>query len=92
MSALPRQRRTHHPRLVGPLLAALLVGGIQAPAAATLVGELSGTVTGGGAPLPNVWVTLTPVSQTGEASGNPKRALTDGEGRYEFPEIYDRDV
>ncbi|MCU0262220.1 MAG: carboxypeptidase-like regulatory domain-containing protein [Candidatus Nanopelagicales bacterium] len=92
MSALPRQRRAHRLRLVGPLLAALLVGGIPAPAAATLVGELSGTVTGGGAPLPNVWVTLTPVSQTGEASGNPKRALTDGEGRYEFPEIYDRDV
>jgi hypothetical protein len=69
-----------------------MVGGIQAPAAATLVGELSGTVTGGGAPLPNVWVTLTPVSETGEATGSPKRALTDGAGRYEFPEIYDRDV
>ncbi len=88
---LLRAPRTHRLRLVG-LIAALLVGGIQPPAAATLVGELSGTVTGGGVPLPNVWVTLTPVSETGEASGNPKRTLTDGAGRYEFPELYDPDV
>ena len=74
------------------VLAALVVAGIPAPASASLIGELSGTVTGDGVPLPNVWVTLTPVTEPGEATGTPKRTLTDESGRYEFPEVYDRDI
>jgi hypothetical protein len=77
---------------VGAVVAALALTGTSAPASASLIGELSGTVTGGGVPLPNVWVTLTPVSESGEAAGNPKRTLTDESGRYEFPEVYDQNI
>ena len=74
------------------MIAALVALGMPTPAAASLVGELSGTVTGGGAPLPNVWVTLTPVTDQGDPAGTPKRTLTDESGSYEFPEVYDRAV
>ena len=92
MPGLARAWRTHRLPGVGAVLAALVVAGIPAPASASLIGELSGTVTGGGVPLPNVWVTLTPVSETGEATGDPKRTLTDESGRYEYPEVYDQDI
>ncbi|HYN57370.1 MAG TPA: carboxypeptidase-like regulatory domain-containing protein [Motilibacterales bacterium] len=78
--------------MVGAVAAALATAGMPGPVAATLVGEVSGRVTAGGAPLPNVWVTLTPVSATGEATGNPTRTLTDDSGRYEFPEVHDPDI
>lgn len=92
MPALPRSRRVHRLLLVGTVVAILAMTGTSAPASASLIGELSGTVTGGGVPLPNVWVTLTPVSESGEAAGNPKRTLTDESGRYEFPEVYDQNI
>ena len=82
----------HRVLLVAAVIAALLAPSMPAPAAASLVGELSGTVTGGGVPLPNVWVTLTPVTDQGDTAGTPKRTLTDESGRYEFPEVYDRAV
>jgi hypothetical protein len=78
--------------LLGPLMVISTVLGFAAPARASLIGELSGTVTGGGAALPNVWVTLTPVTEGGTEAGTPKLALTDESGRYEFPEVYDRNV
>ena len=74
---------------MGAVAAALATAGTPAPATAALVGGLSGRVTGDGAPLANVWVTLTPVSETGEATGNPTRTLTDGSGRYAFPQVQD---
>ena len=78
--------------LLAPLVAIGMLLGFTAPARASLIGELSGTVTGGGAALPNVWVTLTPVTEGGTAAGTPTRALTDESGRYEFPEVYDQNV
>jgi len=77
---------------VAPVLAAVVALGMPVPASASLIGELSGTVTGGGVPLPNIWVTLTPVTAEGNPTGTPKRTLTDGSGRYEFPEVHDRAV
>jgi hypothetical protein len=78
--------------LLGALAAALVTLGTPAPASASLVGELSGTITGDGAPLANVWVTFTPVTEDGDPSGSPKRTLTDESGRYEFPEVYDQNI
>jgi hypothetical protein len=92
MPGLATTWRAHRIPVVGAVLAALVVAGIPAPASASLIGELSGTVTGGGVPLPNVWVTLTPVSESGEAAGSPKRTLTDASGRYEYPEVYDQAI
>jgi hypothetical protein len=92
MAGLATTWRAHRLPVVGAVLAALMVAGSPAPASASLIGELSGTVTGGGVPLPNVWVTLTPVSESGEATGTPKRTLTDAAGRYEYPEVYDQDI
>jgi hypothetical protein len=92
MSGTRRLRHAHRLLLVGCVVAALAVSGTPAPASATLIGEVSGTVTGSGVPLPNVWVSFTPVTQDGDPSGNPKRTLTDDAGRYEFPEVYDQDI
>ena len=74
------------------VVAALVMLGMPAPASASLIGELSGTVTGGGVTLPNVWVTFTPVTEDGDPIGDPKRTLTDESGRYEFPEVYDQHI
>ena len=74
------------------MVAALVVMGTPLPASAALIGELSGTVTGGGTALPNVWVTFTPVTEDGDPIGDPKRTLTDVSGRYEFPEVYDQNI
>ncbi len=62
--------------------------GLTAPASAALIGSLSGTVTAVGAPLPRVWVVVTPVREDGNAAGAPTRVLTDSAGRYELPEVY----
>lgn len=85
-------RRPRGSIVLAPLLAIGLLLGFAAPARASLIGELSGTVTGAGAPLPNVWVTLTPVTEGGTETGTPKQTLTDESGRYQFPEVYDRNV
>ena len=77
---------------LAPLVATGMLLGFAAPANASLIGELSGTVTGAGTALPNVWVTLTPVTEGGAEDGTPKLALTDESGRYEFPEVYDQNV
>lgn len=92
MRAPTTRPRPHRHLVLAPVIAALVWLGMAVPATASLVGELSGTVTGGGAPLPSVWVTLTPVTEQGDPSGTPKRTLTDESGRYEFPEVYDRAV
>ena len=92
MPGTPRLRNARRLLLAGCVVSALAVSGTPAPASATLIGELSGTVTGGGAPLPNVWVSFTPVTEDGDPIGNPKRTLTDESGRYEFPEVYDQDI
>ena len=71
--------------LLSPVLAMLLVLGLSATASGTEpTGSLSGTVTGGGATLANVWVTLTPVDAQGSAIGPAQRTATDASGRYEF--------
>ena len=92
MSGTPRLRHAHRLLLVGCMVAGLVVMGTPVPASASLIGELSGTVTGDGAPLPNVWVSFTPVTEEGDRIGNPKRTLTDESGHYEFPEVYDQDI
>ncbi|MGB7981245.1 MAG: carboxypeptidase-like regulatory domain-containing protein [Candidatus Nanopelagicales bacterium] len=69
-----------------------LAPGLAAPADATLIGSLSGTVTGAGRPLPQAWVVVTPVHEDGAAAGEPTRVLTDSTGRYELPEVYWRAV
>lgn len=92
MAALTKVLRAHRGPLMAPVIVALVALGMAVPASASLIGELSGTVTGGGAALPNLWVTLTPVTDKGDPSGTPKRTLTDASGGYEFPEVHDRAV
>ena len=87
-----RRVRAHRILLVAAVIAALATVGVPTSASASLVGHLSGTVTGGGAVLPNVWVILTPVTAKGDPSGTPTRTLTDESGTYTFPEISDRAV
>ncbi len=71
--------------LLGPVLAALLVLGLDSTAsAAEPTGSLSGTVTGGGTTLANAWVSLSPVDSRGTVSGPVRRTATDSSGRYEF--------
>ena len=77
------------PRLA--LVALLVVAGIvamPAPASAELVGSVSGTVRGAGQPVANAWVTLMPVTPTGDWAGRPATTTTDADGRYEFGELY----
>ncbi len=72
--------------LLGPALAVLLFLGLGTTAhGAEPTGSLSGTVTGGGTTLANVWVTLSPVDSRGRATGPVQRTATDASGRYEFP-------
>ncbi len=75
--------------MLGAALGAALLGlGPPPPAQASLIGNLSGTITGGGAPLAQVWVVVSPVHEDGSAAGNPTRILTDSAGRYALPEVY----
>jgi hypothetical protein len=92
MAAVMRRLRTHRLVLVGWVVASLVTLGVPPVASASLIGELSGTVTGGGVTLPNVWVTFTAVTEDGDPHGDPKRTLTDESGRYEFPEVYDQHI
>ncbi len=73
------------------LVALLVVAGIvavPAPASAELVGSVSGTVRGAGQPVANAWVTLMPVTPTGDWAGRPATVTTDADGSYEFGELY----
>ena len=71
--------------LLGSALAWLLVLGLGATASgAEPSGRVSGTVTGDGTALANVWVTLTPVGSPGSAIGPAQRTATDALGRYDF--------
>ncbi len=72
--------------LLVPALAILLVVGPGVTASGTEpTGSLSGTVTGDGTALANVWVTLTPVDSRGSAIRPAQRTATDASGRYTFP-------
>lgn len=88
MSAL-RVRGSRTPRLLMALalLVALATLGPAGVASADSAGQVSGVVTGAGSALPNVWVTLTPVTDAGRPEGAPIVAITDRSGRYEFPEV-----
>ena len=92
MAVVRRAVRRPDPLLLAPLLALVLLLGLAPPAQASLIGAVSGTITGGGVPLANVWVTLIPVTGTGSQTGTQKLALTGTSGRFEFPEVYDRNV
>ena len=70
------------------LLAILSIGGVPAPAAAELVGSVSGTVRAAGVPVANAWVTVTPVTPTGDWAGRPVQTTTDRDGRYEVRDLY----
>jgi hypothetical protein len=87
-------RRRQAPRLllVGALLTLLVSLLPGTPASAEPAGSVSGTVTGAGEALANVWVTLTPVTSTGAQEGAPLVAITDGAGRYEFTGVDARSV
>lgn len=75
--------------LVGVLLAVIGLSLAPAqPAAAELVGSISGVVTAGGRPIANVWVSATPVTPTGDWAGRGFLASTDAQGRYAFPDVY----
>lgn len=74
--------------LLSCLLTILSVGGVAAPASAELVGSVSGTVRAGGEPVANAWVTLMPVTPTGDWAGRPAQTTSDQDGRYEFGELY----
>ena len=78
--------------LLAPLVALAVLLALAPPAQASLVGQVSGTVTGGGEPLVNAWVTLIAVTDSGTQTGTEKLALTDESGQYDFPEVYDRNV
>ena len=88
MSALlVRGRRTPRLLMALALLVALASLGPTRVASADSTGQVSGVVTGAGTALPNVWVTLTPVTDAGQPEGAPVVAITDRLGRYEFPEV-----
>ena len=78
-------RRVHLLTFAVALLVALASLGPSGAASADSPGPVSGVITGKGQPLANVWVTLTPVTATGQVSGPPAVAITDSSGRYEFP-------
>lgn len=83
-------RGAHEPvaRLRSFLLCCLLgIGalvGVTPAASAEPAGSVSGTVRAGGAPVANAWVTLMPVTTSGDWSGRPQQATTDRDGRYAF--------
>ncbi len=72
---------------VGVLVTILSVVGAAAPAPAEPVGAVSGIVRTGGLPVANAWVTLMPVTASGNWAGRPIRTTTDGDGRYQFADL-----
>ncbi|MGB7983362.1 MAG: carboxypeptidase-like regulatory domain-containing protein [Candidatus Nanopelagicales bacterium] len=85
-SCAVRLRRRGVVAVLALVLVQLLLG--TPPAAAELVGSVSGTVTARGAPLANAWVRLTPVTPTGDWAGQPAFTTTDSVGRYVFSDLY----
>ena len=74
--------------LVALLAAVLSIAGVAVPASAELVGSVSGIVRAAGLPVANAWVTLMPVTPTGDWAGMPAQTTTDQDGRYEFSDLY----
>ena len=70
------------------LLAILSIAGVPAPASAEPVGSVSGTVRAAGMPVANAWVTVTPVTPTGDWAGRPVQTTTDRDGGYEVRDLY----
>jgi hypothetical protein len=80
-------------RIAGAVMGAVLaVGSIGVvavpPASAELVGWVSGRVTAAGTPVANAWVSLMPVTPTGDWAGQPALTTTDSDGRYEFRDLF----
>lgn len=73
--------------LLGLLLGLLLLPGPTAPASAEQVGSVSGTVTAAGEPVAVAWVTLMPVTPSGDWAGRPVQTTTDQRGRYVFGDL-----
>jgi hypothetical protein len=73
--------------LLSVLLTILAVAGVGPPVAAEIVGSVSGTVRASGGPVANAWVTLMPVTPTGDWAGKPAQTTTDRDGRYEFADL-----
>ena len=74
--------------LLVALLAILSIAGVPAPASAEPVGSVSGTVRAAGMPVANAWVTVTPVTPTGDWAGRPVQTTTDRDGGYEVRDLY----
>ena len=70
------------------LVAILSIAGVASPVSAELVGSVSGTVRAAGAPVANAWVSVMPVTPTGDWAGRPAQTTTDQDGRYEFRDLY----
>ena len=64
----------------------LLIAAGPVPAAAEVLGPISGTVRAGGGPVAHAWVTLMPVTPTGDWAGRPATSTTDEAGRFTFAE------
>lgn len=87
MRGLPRAHALPWAGLMSVLLAALSAVVVAAPASAEPVGSVSGTVSASGVPLANAWVTLMPVTPTGDWAGKQAQTTTDRDGRYEFRDL-----
>ncbi len=74
--------------LVTLLVTILLIAGLPATASAEPVGAVSGTVRAAGVPVANAWVSLMPVTPTGDWAGKPVQTPTDRDGRYQFRDLY----
>jgi hypothetical protein len=88
MRAAREPRSLRRASLVGLLVTILSIAGLAGPASAELVGSVSGTVRASGVPVANAWVTLMPVTPTGDWAGRPVRTTTDRDGHYEFSDLY----
>ena len=77
-----------HAALVALLVTILSIVGLATPASAEPVGSVSGTVRSAGVPVANAWVSLMPVTPTGDWAGKPVLTTTDRDGRYEFSDLY----
>ena len=73
--------------LVVLVAVSLSIAGGAAPAAAELGGWVSGTVRAGGVPVANAWVTVTPVTPTGDWAGRPVQSTTDRSGVYQVRDL-----
>ncbi|MCU0264409.1 MAG: hypothetical protein MUF09_12230, partial [Candidatus Nanopelagicales bacterium] len=81
MRDVPRPHVLLWAALVAVLLAPLGAFVLPARAAADPLGSVSGTVSASGGPLANAWVTLMPVTPTGDWAGKQAQTTTDRDGR-----------